>query len=57
MRPTITELMKMLDERISEIQASKAPDMPEDIAAYQRWKGELEAMARRVGALAADVEA
>lgn len=58
MKPTMTELMKMLNERVSEIEASKAPDLPEDIAAYQRWQEELNGLAGRLGALAAaDVEA
>ena len=56
MRPTMNELVKMLDERISEIEASKAPDMPEDIAAYLRWQGELSDQAARLGTLAADAE-
>lgn len=57
MKPTMTELMKMLGERVSEIEASRAPNMPEDIAAYRRWQAELNGLAGRLGALAAGVEA
>lgn len=59
MKPTTDELVKALGKRVSEIEVSRAPDMPEDIAAYRRWQEELNGLAQRLGALAAnaDVEA
>ena len=54
MKPTMNEIIQMLTVRVSEIEASKAPDMPEDVEAYLRWRGELHALAQRLGALAAD---
>ena len=56
MKPTMDELVKTMMARVAEIEASKAPDLPEDIAAYQRWKGELDAMAVRLGRLAEEAE-
>ena len=54
MKPTMNEIIQMLTVRVSEIEKAKAPDMPEDIAAYRCWQGELNGLAVRLGALAAD---
>lgn len=54
MKKTMGELLKMMSERVGEIETSKAPDMPEDIAAYLRWQGEMHALAGRLARVAED---
>ena len=52
MKKTMDELLGMMNERVSEIEASRAPDMPEDVAAYLRWQGELLALRGRIARVA-----
>lgn len=54
MKKTMDELLEMMRERVSEIEASRAEDLPEDIAAYLRWQEELAALRGRLARVAED---